>query len=320
MPQLPQPRLAVPGWVLLPLRAFLALVFLYAGVSKIADRRFLDSSSPVSMHATVVAVRPGSPIGWLLGPAASHSFAFGLLMALAELAVGLGLLAGLFARVAAAGGMLLSLSLWLTVSWHAEPWFTSADVVYLFALTPFVIVGAGGVLSLDEWLAQAAQRRPGAAEDRTRRALLGWALVVAGGVIAGGASLFRRAPGTAGAGALPATGSPLPSAATPGGSAGEGQPLAKVSDVPVDGGTQVIDPVSGDPTWVLQLQPGSFTAYDAVCPHQGCPVRFVSASEGFVCPCHGSHFDSTGHRLSGPAPGGLTAVPVTSDGTEVRRR
>ena len=56
------------GWVLVPLRAFLAFVFIYGGLSKIADRRFLDESSPLSMRASVAAVRSSSPIGGLLGP------------------------------------------------------------------------------------------------------------------------------------------------------------------------------------------------------------------------------------------------------------
>lgn len=33
-------------WMLLPLRAFLAVVFRYAGISKIADRHFLDGRRP----------------------------------------------------------------------------------------------------------------------------------------------------------------------------------------------------------------------------------------------------------------------------------
>src|SRR6266516_2769661 len=114
---MPTSRFARPGWVILPLRGFLTVVFLYGGISKIADRRFLDGSSPLSMHASVEAVRGASPIGGLLDPVAAHSFGFGVLMAIAELAVGLGLLAGLFTRVAAVGGMLLTASLWLTVSW-----------------------------------------------------------------------------------------------------------------------------------------------------------------------------------------------------------
>lgn len=124
------------GWVLLPLRAFLAVVFSYGGISKIADNRFLDASSPLSMHASLVAVRDLSPIGGLLGPVEAHSFAFGVLMAAGEMAVGMGILLGLFTRLAAVGGIAITLSLWLTVSWGATPWYTSADLVYVFAFTP----------------------------------------------------------------------------------------------------------------------------------------------------------------------------------------
>ena len=300
---MPPTRFSGPGWVLLPLRVFLGIVFLYAGISKIADRHFLDATSPMSIRATAAAVRHGSPIGSLLGPVVDHSFAFGLLMAFAEIAVGLGVLLGLFTRIAAAGGMALSLSLWLTVSWNAEPWFTSADVVYLFALTPLLLGGTAGVLSLDAWLDQVRERHPGRGEDRTRRALLGGAVALLGAALAGGSALFRRSPSS--------TPAPVPAGQS-------GHALANAADVPVGGGTQVRDPVTGHTDWVLQLQPGAFTAYDATCPHQGCPVTFVSSSAGFSCPCHGSHFDASGHRLAGPAPSGLTPISVTVVGGEVR--
>jgi thiosulfate dehydrogenase (quinone) large subunit len=178
------------GWLLLPLRAFLAVVFLDGGISKIADPRFLDGASPLSMRASVAAIRDSSPIGGLLGVVQDHSFGFGILMAAGELAVGLGLLLGLFTRVAAAGGMLLALSLWLTVSWGATPWFTSADLVYLFALTPLLIAGAR-VYSLDGWLDHAREVHPGAGEDRTRRTLIGGGVGILGAIVLGSSALFR---------------------------------------------------------------------------------------------------------------------------------
>ena len=294
-------RFAGPGWVMLPLRVFLGIVYLYAGISKLADRRFLDGSSPLSIHSTVVAVRHGSPIGSLLGPVVDHSFAFGLFMAFAEIAVGLGVLLGLFTRIAAAGGMVLALSLWLTVSWNAEPWFTSADVVYLFALTPLLVGGAAGVLSVDAWLAQAAEQHPGVTEDRTRRAVLATGAALLATVLAGGSSLFRRS-----------------SSAAPAQAAQGSRTLTSAAKVPVGGAVKISDPATGRDDWVLQLQAGTFTAYDATCTHQGCTVDFVSASVGFACPCHGSRFDPTGRVLNGPAPTDLTAISVSVVGGEVR--
>jgi thiosulfate dehydrogenase [quinone] large subunit len=292
---------------LLPLRGFLAVVYLYAGISKIADTRFLDPSSPTSLHATLAAVRNASPIRSLLGPVAEHTFAFGLFFAFAEIAVGIGIALGLLTRVAAFGGMVLALSLWLTVSWGAEPWYTSADVVYLFAFTPLLLAGAG-VWSLDAWLNEVKARRPDMGEDRFRRAVLIAGAAVLGGVLAAGATLFRRSS------SAPTAGSSASGASTAPGAA-----LATTSQVPVGGGKQTTDPVTGDPTWILQLSAGKYTAYDAVCPHQGCPVSFVSPSDGFVCPCHGSTFASDGSLRSGPATSGLHAVPIRVDGTEIRR-
>ena len=50
----------------------------------------------------------------------------------------------------------------------------------------------------------------------------------------------------------------------------------------------------------------------AICPHAGCGVSTVRASE-LVCPCHGSTFTVSGARVAGPAPEGLTALSVTYD-------
>ena len=295
------------SWALLPLRGFLAVVYLYAGISKIADSRFLDPSSPASLHATLAAVRNASPIRSLLGPVADHTFAFGVLIAFAEIAVGIGIALGLLTRVAALGGMVLALSLWLTVSWGAEPWYTSADLVYLFGFTPLLLAGAGA-WSLDAWLDAVKARRPDTGEDRFRRAVLIAGAAVLGGVVAAGATLFRRSSSARTAGSSASGASTTPGAA-----------LATTSQVPVGGGKQTTDPVSGDPTWILQLSAGRYTAYDAVCPHQGCPVTFVSPSDGFHCPCHGSTFAADGSLISGPATSGLHAIPIRVDGTEIRR-
>lgn len=43
-------------------------------------------------------------------------------------------------------------------------------------------------------------------------------------------------------------------------------------------------------------------AISSRCAHVGCPVRFVPASESFICPCHGGVYDFRGIRSGGPPP------------------
>ena len=43
-----------------------------------------------------------------------------------------------------------------------------------------------------------------------------------------------------------------------------------------------------------------YIAISTRCMHAGCPVRFIEASQRFVCPCHGGVYDFTGRRTGGP--------------------
>ena len=57
--------------------------------------------------------------------------------------------------------------------------------------------------------------------------------------------------------------------------------------------------------------------FSAVCTHQGCTVASV-ANGVITCPCHGSQFDAqTGAVIAGPAPRGLSAIPVVVRDGEV---
>jgi thiosulfate dehydrogenase [quinone] large subunit len=94
--------------------------------------------------------------------------------------------------------------------------------------------------------------------------------------------------------------------------------MVSAGQVPVGGGRQVTDASTGQAVWVLQLTAGDFTAFNATCPHQGCPVRFQGASDGFRCPCHGSHFTSQGKVTNGPATRNLTEVKVTKSGDTLK--
>src|SRR5256885_11433995 len=45
---------------------------------------------------------------------------------------------------------------------------------------------------------------------------------------------------------------------------------------------------------------GQFIAISTRCMHLGCPVRYTSAAQRFICPCHGGVYDVLGERTGGP--------------------
>jgi Rieske Fe-S protein len=96
-----------------------------------------------------------------------------------------------------------------------------------------------------------------------------------------------------------------------GGSSGSGGKVTvPTADVPVGGGTILTD----QKVVVTQPTQGTFKAFTAVCTHQGCTVTKIEGGQ-IICPCHQSHFDATtGDRVSGPAPTGLTAKTITVTG------
>jgi Rieske Fe-S protein len=50
---------------------------------------------------------------------------------------------------------------------------------------------------------------------------------------------------------------------------------------------------------------GSFVVFAVNCAHLGCPVRWFSESQLFMCPCHGGVYYADGSRASGPPERGL---------------
>ena len=138
-----------PGWMLLPLRLFLGFTFTFAGLQKLANPGFFNASNPASIQAQMQAYQLRSPIHLLLGIASHSPVVFGLLIALGELSVGVGVLLGVFTRLAALGGIAISFMLFLAVSFHSHPYYIGSDIVFVFAWTPLLIFGDGQVASLE---------------------------------------------------------------------------------------------------------------------------------------------------------------------------
>ncbi|MFD3536010.1 DoxX family protein [Streptomyces sp. NPDC058664] len=146
-------KAVAPRYALLPLRLFLGITFVYAGLDKLTDPAFLADTGSGSIGETMRGVRDTSAVPALVDLALRNPTGFGYAICLGELAVGIGTLLGLFARLAALGGALISLSLWLTVSWQVQPYYLGNDLAYLMAWLPLVLAGAS-VLSLDRLLAE----------------------------------------------------------------------------------------------------------------------------------------------------------------------
>ena len=149
--------LVAPGGALLLLRAFLGVTFVFAGSQKLANPNFFSATAPGSFQEQLRGSMITSPLHHFLAFALHAPVLIAVLIAFGEIAVGLGTLLGLFGRLAATGGALLSLSFFLTVSFRDSPYYYGPDIVFLFAWTPFVL-GGSGTWSLDHIYASRAER------------------------------------------------------------------------------------------------------------------------------------------------------------------
>ncbi|MFG3001189.1 DoxX family protein [Streptomyces sp. NPDC048340] len=127
---------------LLPLRIFLGVTFVYAGLDKLTDSAFLSATGDGSIGDMMRGVRDTSAIPAMVDMALEAPVGFAVALAIGELLVGLGVLAGLLTRIAAVGGALISLSLWLTVSWAVTPYYYGNDLPYMFCWVPLILAGA----------------------------------------------------------------------------------------------------------------------------------------------------------------------------------
>jgi thiosulfate dehydrogenase [quinone] large subunit len=318
---------------LLPLRLFLGVTFIYAGIQKLSDPGFLHKGAPTYIGTQLHGFANGTPGGFLLRAfAIPHPTLAGVGVAITEIAVGILVAAGLLTRAAAVVGLALNLILFLTNSWHAYPYFLGSDIVFVFAWTPFVIAGAQGQPSLDAELARRARPSRRGSEPApglvTRRVLLRQALLGAGAATLGIAGIAYAAKGsyhgsgTASLAARPpkrhtrtaakrhhsrATHSKVPQGAVR---------LGRSSAVRPGQAATYRDPSDGRPDVVIRDSSGGLTALSAVCTHAGCEVSYQGGQ--LVCPCHGSVFNArTGAVEQGPASTPLAIKHVTESGGEI---
>jgi thiosulfate dehydrogenase [quinone] large subunit len=284
-----------PGAALLPLRLFLGVTFVYAGVHKLTDPGFLTAGADTYIGTQLEAFAEGTPGGVLLETfALPRPVLSGVGVALTEIAIGLLAVAGRFTRASAAAGLGLSLVLFLTASWHTRPYFLGSDIVFAFAWLPFVLTGAHGQPALDNHPGVV----PGGTGVTRRTAILqglGFA-AAATGVVTGVSWLFR--------GTLPE-----PAQA-------RGVSIADASSLAPGDAVPFTNPGDGGPALLIRAADGSLTAFTATCTHAGCEVGWRAGE--IRCPCHHARFDpATGEPTRGPARDPLTVIDVVERGGKI---
>ena len=319
--QTPEPRWKQTGWILLPLRAFLAVTMIYAGLLKFSDPNFFSVTSPNGITSQMRHSVAGSPVGFIVQHGIEHANLLGLMIAAGEVIVGLGLLFGIFTRLAALGGLALSTSFFLTVSWGTHPYFFGPDIVFMFAFTPLVIGGDDGLLSLEALIRRRVRSRMRLAnpapshESSAIRAEVNRRTVVQSGVVAAGigaiglivAGVTKAGAGTPESGAGTAVAAPSAS-----GAGAAGSRIVATSKVPVGSVYAFNDAATAAPAFIVHPATDTYLAYSSICTHAGCACGYDSQHDTFVCPCHGSIFNGqSGDVMQGPATTPLAKIPIT---------
>jgi thiosulfate dehydrogenase (quinone) large subunit len=327
-----------PGAALFPLRLFLGITFVYAGVQKLSDPGFLHPGAPTYIGTQLHGFAHGTPGGFIL-----RAFALpapklaGVGVAVTEILVGLLVTAGLLTRVAAAVGLGLNLILFLTNSWNAYPYFLGSDIVFVFAWLPFVLTGSSDQPALDTAIARVSTRQSRAYGGATqpalsRRDVVARMLGVAGLStlgIAGIAALTKgsyRGSRTLGLASSKAAKQHAPRAthhthhhakashhhALPQGA----KKLGSSAQLPRGQAATYSDPGDGRPDIVIRDGNGQLTAFSAVCTHAGCTVGYSNGR--IVCPCHGGQYDpKSGAVVAGPPPAPLAHKKVVESGGDI---
>ncbi len=130
------------GWIVVPLRLFLGVTFVYAGIQKLTDPQYFNPNARAYIGHQIAAFATGSPLhNFLVNVALPWATLFGAFVVLGELAIGLCVLLGLLLRPAAFFGLLLNLVFFLSADWRIFPYFYGSDIVFVFCWLTLLIAG-----------------------------------------------------------------------------------------------------------------------------------------------------------------------------------
>ena len=85
-----------------------------------------------------------------------------------------------------------------------------------------------------------------------------------------------------------------------------------------DNTRNLVQGLNGDPTYLI-VEDNKIKNFglNAICTHLGCVVPWNYAENKFMCPCHGSQYDTNGKVIRGPAPLPLQLQKVSIENNQV---
>lgn len=268
-------------WPLRIMRLWLGATWIYAGWDKASDPGFLTSGWPTFIGSQLAAYAQNSPIDFLLNKIFDHSTQVGILVMVAEFAIGFATLLWIAPTWAAFGGFLMSISLWLSSSWNVQPYFMASDSAYAILWLSYFLFLYG------------SRRKSNISIDR--RGFIRVSSIAA--LTVAGVGLGRL----------------FPKQVAEGASAG---PVNIIEDNALAvGKVHNFTSKSGSPAVLFRSKTGVY-AYSAVCTHEGCTVQYNSASKNLQCACHGAVFDpgKDGTVVTGPTNKPLPKIKVAVEG------
>lgn len=295
------------------LRAWLGVTWLYAGLQKATDSGFFDKASASYIGVQLSNFSQNSPIGFILKHLIEHAEPVGWLVMITEIAIGIAVLSGVALQLAAFGGALVALSLWLAASWTVYPYFLGSDTAYLIMWVALLLLVRSQVRKgkRDEFIPDVSDRRT----------LLQLGLVLGASVVAGigGAAIGKlgKATSTPMPSKSPSKSSSASASASGSTNAKPANAIVALASLPVGGHYKYVAS-DGGPAYVFRTNAGVFS-YSAICTHQGCVVGYSTGRKTLLCPCHGGEFDpfDGAKVVNGPPPVALPSYKVAIDGDYV---
>jgi thiosulfate dehydrogenase [quinone] large subunit len=128
--------------MLWPLRIFMGMTFLYAGAQHLTDTAYFDPAQSGYIGHLILQYAVGSPShDFLLAIVEPNAVAFGYVVAVGEMLIGIATLLGFLFRIAAVAGLLLNFTFFLSATWNAFPFYFGSDIVFVMCWLTLLLAG-----------------------------------------------------------------------------------------------------------------------------------------------------------------------------------